>query len=234
MLWACGSPSKLLTIQRAANSLTAPTRWKGWRDGYRGVVDAVANDNAEQLMMCLGYGMGPAQRKTVWLDTRVCELGMCEDANGGGKPAGAFGLDTVEHGGDTDAPAYGAWGNGMPLHRPEVPGYQYQPRFEGYYEHSTAPSFQPPFKLNKGDDLINMIGYMNAYQCAATLLDGAEIGLHHTPVLIGRNLERALMYRTFRKSGLNLPDNHPDDIRREHVEALKARIKEVQLALDVH
>ena len=88
MLWACGSPSKLLTIQRAANSLTAPTRWKGWRDGYRGVVDAVANDNAEQLMMCLGYGMGPAQRKTVWLDTRVCELGMCEDANGGGKPAG--------------------------------------------------------------------------------------------------------------------------------------------------
>jgi hypothetical protein len=89
---------------------------------------------------------GPEPRKSVWTTTKVCPLGRCEDANGGGIPCGSFGFGISTTSPDIDSAAYGAWGNGYDN------SISYEPIFEGYYDHPTSPRHKPPFKLVTHDE----------------------------------------------------------------------------------
>ena len=89
---------------------------------------------------------GPEPRKSVWITTKVRQLGNCEDANGGGIPCGSFGFGISTTSSDIDSAAYGAWGNGYGNN------VSYEPIFEGYYDHPTSPRHKPPFKLVMHDE----------------------------------------------------------------------------------
>ena len=89
---------------------------------------------------------GPEPRRSVWITTKVRPLGQCEDANGGGIPCGSFGFGIETTSPDTEAAAYGAWGNGYENTA------SYDPIFDGCYDHPTSPRHKPPFELVMHDE----------------------------------------------------------------------------------
>jgi hypothetical protein len=143
---------------------------------------------------------GPEPRKSVWITTKVRQLGSCEDANGGGIPCGSFGFGISTTSSDIDSAAYGAWGNGYDNN------ISYEPSFEGYYDHPTSPRHKPPFKLVMHDDFVDMVGRPRKPKEGEERGTGDRVAamLLEYNVLEGSQLLRARRYEIFIRLGLPL------------------------------